>query len=265
MNNKNNKKNKISKNSNKISKNSNNKINKIFESLELNYKSWVVIFICLFFLPVKESSFLNKIFSFFLMLIISYYFHYIAHVDTCNSSVHLYHHENNNLFSHFIQILLEFVTILLIIPVNYLFNITILDNWTVVLFYLFYTTVHNINYSIFHINTIHEKHHKEVTTNIGPDICDILFDTKHDENIENTDHYILNILVAYIIVCRLHSLWSSSDGYYQIYFKNIFGFVFGICAIIVLYFTLLLENPLFPLFPLLEKVEQKVLAKDSTK
>ena len=240
MNNKNNNKisKKISKNKNsKFEKNNKNKINKVFESLQLNYKSWLVIFSCLFFLPGKESSFFNKIFSFFLMLFLSYYFHYTAHVDTSNSSVHLYHHENNNFFSHFIQILLEFVTILLIIPLNYLFNIPILDNWSVILFYLFYTTVHNINYSIFHVNTIHEKHHKEVTTNIGPDICDILFDTKHDENIENTDHYILNILVAYIIVCSLHSLWGSSDGYYQIYFKSIFGFVFGVCAIIVLYST----------------------------
>jgi hypothetical protein len=139
----------------------------------------------------------------------------------------------------------------LIIPLNYLFNILILDNWTIVLFYLFYTTVHNINYSIFHVNTIHEKHHKEVTTNIGPDICDILFDTKYDENIENTDHYILNILVAYIIVYYLSFLWGSSHKYYQIYFKNIFGFVFGVCGIIILYFTPLLEKPL------LEKVEQK--------
>lgn len=217
-------------------KNSKNKIDKLIESLRINYKSWIVIFISLFFLP-GESSFFIKIITFFFMLFLSYYFHYTAHVDTTNASVHLYHHSHNNFFSHFIQILLEFVTILFIIPLMYLFNIPILDNWTIILFYIFYTTVHNINYSIFHVNTIHEKHHKEVTTNIGPDICDILFDTKYDDDIENTNHYILNIIVAYLVVYSLHSLWCFSDGIYQIYFPYIFAFIFGVFGSIVLYFT----------------------------
>ena len=46
------------------------------------------------------------------------------------------------------------------------------------MFGIFYTTVHNINYSIFHVNNIHEKHHNDVMYNYGPDIMDILMGTK---------------------------------------------------------------------------------------
>jgi hypothetical protein len=213
-----------------------NKMKKVIESLTINYKSWIVIFISLFLIP-GESSFYNKIITFFFILFLSYYFHYIAHVDTRNSSVHLYHHTHTNLFSHFIQILLEFVSILFIIPLMNLLNIPIFDYWTIILFFFFYTTVHNINYSIFHVNTIHEKHHKDLTTNIGPDICDILFGTKYDDVIENTDHYIINIIIAYLVVYSLHYLWTFSDGLYQIYFVYIFSFIYIVFGIIVLYFT----------------------------
>ena len=80
---------------------------------------------------------------------------------------------------------------ILIFPLlnEYLFD-NVLDKWVMIFLYLVYTTTHNINYSIFHVNRTHELHHENIFTNMGPDICDILFETKNQENKED-DEYIL--------------------------------------------------------------------------
>jgi hypothetical protein len=65
-----------------------------------------------------------------------------------------------------------------------------------------------------HVNNIHEYHHINKLRNAGPDICDILFNTKHDvENqIENTDHYIPNIISAVILIYLLKYIYSLIDN-----------------------------------------------------
>jgi hypothetical protein len=70
---------------------------------------------------------------------------------------------------------------------------------------LFYCSVHNINYSIFRVNGVHRLHHTEVNLNFGPDICDVMFGTKHssEDCVENTNHYIPNILIITCIVMIL--------------------------------------------------------------
>ena len=220
-----------------------NKLNNIIESLTLNYKSWILIILCIFILPTTSSNY-NKFFTYIFMLLLSYWFHYASHVDETNASVHIYHHNNSNYFGHIIQILLEFVSLLFLIPFTYLLNINILDRWVMLFFYFFYTTVHNVNYSIFHVNTVHEKHHANVRTNLGPDICDIIFDTKSNNDIENTDHYILNIIVSFLIVWNIHNFWEKSNDSSKFIFKIIFGIVFSMISIIILFFTYYLKREL---------------------
>lgn len=156
------------------------------------------------------------------MLLLAYYIHKESHsVRNFLTIAHHYHHEHNNFISHFVQILLEFqagcgINML----THYLFNGQFFNTWTMMLFYLFYTSVHNINYSIYHVNHIHELHHKSQDTNLGPDICDIIFGTKNEnmvmnEYIENTDHYIFNIIIGTIIVLILQTL-SSNDNYKEL-------------------------------------------------
>ena len=95
---------------------------------------------------------------------------------------------NNTYFSHILEYILEYINI----PLNF-FN------------FMLYTSIHYINYSYFHINNFHELHHKDTYKNIGPDICDIIFGTKYkiensnENTIENTDHYIPNILISLLI------------------------------------------------------------------
>ena len=217
------------------------KLQQIWTSLRLNYKSWFFILISLFILPVT-STISNNFFTFFIMLLLSYWMHCLAHAFPENTSIHLYHHNNNNFFSHFIQILLEFYALILLIPLTYLTNIQILNPWIVIFGYIFYTTVHNINYSVFHVNTTHEKHHESVETNIGPDICDIIFDTKGGTVIENTDHYIINIVSSLIIVLFLNKIWVHSSHEYKAVYQTLFEIIFAISGFTLLFFTWFLSD-----------------------
>ena len=68
------------------------------------------------------------------------------------------------------------------------------------MFSLFYSSIHNINYSILHVNKIHENHHKDWTINYGPDICDVMYGTKENyEDLEDTSHYIPNLIICTFI------------------------------------------------------------------
>jgi hypothetical protein len=210
------------------------KLQQIWTSLRLNYKSWLLIFISLFMLP-DSSSILNKFFTFFIMLLLCYWAHYFAHLSSKNTTVHSYHHNNNNLFSHFIQILLEFYTIIFLIPFTYVSNIQVFNPWVIIFVYIFYSTVHNINYSVFHVNNTHEAHHACVETNIGPDICDIIFDTKGGTPIENTDHYIINIVCSLLIVIFLNKIWVHSNDDYKAVYQMIFEIIFATSTFLLLF------------------------------
>jgi hypothetical protein len=189
----------------------------IYKSIILNYKSWIFLLVSLFLI---DKNIISCFVSFILMLFIGHVAHYCNHAETSYpfNIVHLYHHSHNNMFSHLIQILLEFNSLLSIIFFKYVvifqYNINILsfiNDWTIVFFYFFYTTVHNINYSIFHVNHIHELHHKTHLYNIGPDIADIVLGTKlnPETDLENTDHYIFNITLSTVIVLILKFLFNK--------------------------------------------------------
>jgi hypothetical protein len=218
-----------------------NKINKILESLKINYKSWIFTIISIILLS-HNYSIINSIVTYFVVFFLSYITHYQTHIDTTNASIHLYHHENNNFFSHFIQILLEFTSLLAIIPILSILELNVLNPWIIIFFYFFYTTVHNVNYSILHVNNVHEKHHKMMKTNIGPDICDIIFNTKFDDDIENTDHYIINIIISFLFVYFLQHFWIKSDEFTKNMLIYLFNIILGISGLIIFYYGNKLKN-----------------------
>lgn len=70
-----------------------------------------------------------------------------------------------------------------------------LDNNIIILWALFYSTFHNINYNIIKPSS-HRDHHINNKTNYGIDIYDIIFGTKYDLNdLENYNHYSINIII----------------------------------------------------------------------
>ena len=177
---------------------------KVVNSLKKNAPSWILILSTISVISY-QNIFLGVL-TFFVFIFIAYFFHVVAHVHkNIFSIVHHYHHENDNFFSHFIQILLELSIPYPFVMVSYFFGLKILDPWIILYFMLFYCSVHNVNYSIFKVNGVHRLHHTEVNLNFGPDICDVMFGTKHssEDCVENTNHYIPNIVIITCIVLIL--------------------------------------------------------------
>lgn len=219
----------------------------LIKSIQLNYKSWIILFICLYIIHPSFLNFCFSIYTFLIMLIVSYFAHLCAHMPNAfpGNLVHLYHHDNSNWFSHFIQIVLEFVALNSVIFTKhfhayyfgemffYKYIMQFMDEWIILFGYLFYTTVHNINYSYFHINSVHESHHKLKIENLGPDCCDIFFGTKYNigNELENTDHYIPNIVLGTGLIIFMKYVWNNSKN--KEAYIVIFGVVFCICVILL--------------------------------
>lgn len=215
----------VSKNKDKKTKTNNKKVKKtkiighsnnnisIANSLKENFLSFFCLFFSVFLLSY-ENFFLGIV-TFFIILYLSYSEHKNAHIDkNVFTIIHIYHHESNNFFSHFIQILLELTISGIFLPLYYIFGTIFLNPWVLFFFIFFYSSVHNINYSVFHINNVHRLHHKFIQTNIGPDILDIIFETKNhrEKNVENTNHYIPNIIISTLIVLLIKYFWSNDNN-----------------------------------------------------
>ena len=182
-----------------------------YNNIKKNIVSWLLIGLTVSI--ISYPNILLGITTFFFFMFIAYFYHVVTHVHkNIFSIVHHYHHENDNLFSHFIQVVLELSIPYPFVMFSYLSDIPIFNPWIILYFMLFYCSVHNINYSIFKVNSVHRLHHKEVNVNFGPDICDILFGTKHssEDCVENTKHYIPNILIITGIVLILQYLCRTA-------------------------------------------------------
>jgi hypothetical protein len=176
----------------------------VIGSIKKNILSWLCIFISVCIVSYPHISI--GLLTFIMLLFYSYYIHYIAHnVRNVFTIIHHYHHENNDFFAHISQILLEITFPIVLIPVYLLYNTIYFNPWVIGLYGFFYSTVHNVNYSILKVNNVHSRHHKNIFTNIGPDICDVIFKTKNSEDTtcENTIHYIPNVIIGTIIVLSL--------------------------------------------------------------
>jgi len=226
-----------------------NKINKIInkgiqtigslkKSVFINYKSWILLLISV--LIITWDNICNGIKTFFFMLLASHLFHYSCHMALYTNSVHLYHHNHNNYLSHISQVILEFCSILFFIFSKRIWGWNFLNEWVIQFYYLFYTTVHNVNYSIFHVNNVHENHHKLLLLNLGPDFCDILFQTKFDvsQSIENTDHYLINIFFALLVILVGQLIWKHASINEKTIISNIFVLLYGIMAFILTMLTI---------------------------
>lgn len=216
-----------------------NTLYNIQKSILINYKSWIILTISIYI--ISYNDLLNGIVTFIFILLSSHLFHYSCHFGSYTNSIHIYHHKHNNYLSHITQIILEIYAILNFIFVKYIScYFSFLNVWIIFFYYFFYTTVHNVNYSIFHVNKVHEIHHKLEKLNLGPDICDIIFQTKFDvnESLENTDHYIYNILYGLLLVSILKLIWKHADMNEKNILTNLFVGGYGIMICILLFFTI---------------------------
>ncbi len=198
----------------------------LMKSIKLNYKTVLLQLLAIYFLKGENYSFLGSVLTVLLAMAFSHIIHFMSHVPAAYpfNITHVYHHNNSDWFAAFIQCVLEFVAVTSIIffkdGLKFFLSIDLsfLNSWAILLYYLIYTTVHNINYSIFHVNNVHENHHRLINKNMGPDFCDLAFGTKHDpiNSIENLDHYLPNIVGAFIIIYTLQKFVTGLDAGKQI-------------------------------------------------
>ena len=193
-------------------KNENGCVN-FYNSIFKNLTSWLIVFVAI--CVISYPDIVKGLTTFFIALLIAYFVHKDSHeyYNIC-TVVHRYHHEHNNFFSHFSQILLEFTLLGIFIPFFYFIPNFYLNPWILGFFILFYSSIHNINYSILHVNNVHSLHHKYVKTNLGPDVCDVIFGTKNtsETEVENTNHYIPNVVCATFIILLLKYFWKNENN-----------------------------------------------------
>ena len=81
-----------------------------------------------------------------------------------------------------------------------IFQVKLLDNDVLLFTTFLYTSFHMINYHILKVPT-HVKHHENSNTNFGPDIMDILFNTKQDRDfIEDMNHGVINVVIILSLI-----------------------------------------------------------------
>jgi hypothetical protein len=203
------------------------------KSILENIGSWVTIFLAIY--CISPDQYGKGILTFFILFFISYYLHIETHKkNTIFTLVHRYHHANNNFFSHFLQYALELCFPIVFFIMYYFFGTFVLDKWIILFSTVFYSSIHNINYGYLHINNVHRLHHEHVMYNNGPDLCDIMFGTKHpDDAIENTDHYIPNVIIMTICILFLKRM-CLHEPFNTLFLKCACYFLFGciLCYIV---------------------------------
>lgn len=97
---------------------------------------------------------------------------------------------------------------LTLIPYNILLQlltgVKLFDNYALFYFALLYSTFHMLNYHILDIKS-HHDHHDDIGCNYGPDIMDVIFETKKDnEEYEDMNHATINNVGMLIPVILLY-------------------------------------------------------------
>jgi hypothetical protein len=197
------------------------------DSLQVNYY-YNILLILIIWIYSKFSKF--SFFIIFLNLIIFINFSYFYHRWTHHISSylltygHIYHHYNSsNLFSILLEniweIIFLFFLLFLKLIVKLEYNIELwIDELFIIFCALVWGSIHQINYSIFHVNTIHEKQHKNVNTNYGLEIADIFYGTKYDDEVEDFGHFFINIIVITILLIFFKRYFENISPWLFIYF-----------------------------------------------
>ena len=209
-------------------------INAIITSIKSNYLFYIVLIVCIYLInksTYKSPNILLSVLTIIPISLFGYLVHYVSHfmknklskkyltydnIFTRNrvfnglltyiirvAEFHDSVHHDTSVNKKYTNIVLEFMNNVLLQGVIILIFkqfLNFLDNKIILLWALFYSTVHNINFNITHPIT-HAEHHVNNTTNYGIDIWDILIGSKYDwTHIENHNDTIINLIIITIII-----------------------------------------------------------------
>lgn len=217
------------------------KYTELIQPYNIVIKNIIVYIICILIFPsiLSESNYLYGILFTTLVIFYSYWVHISAHRFEKNnlfSSIHIYHHKHNNNISYYGQLFAEIIFVSIAVILNMYLNTTLshIFLWMTTYVIILYSLVHTINYGVLKVNNYHELHHKDPTTNFGPDIWDYLCCTKHVEtpDIEDSSHYLPPAILSFFFVLALKELMKNAT------FTYIFNVANILCVVIFLLLTL---------------------------
>jgi hypothetical protein len=163
-----------------------------------------------FFDKYTENIPFMTLLTLFFLMGWTYYSHMVFHETKWfeNFDLHKYHHDKilsekwqYRMLEFFIDIFI-FGGIILIpigMAIEHLINSRMFNYYGILFWSLLYSTYH-FNWHFLPSPNPHSHHHEYLHCNYGPDIIDILFGTKMDEDlIEDMNSAIFNILVIFIL------------------------------------------------------------------
>lgn len=195
----------------------NNKSDNIKAALTVNLRYYTIITICAALLGYLTNNVTLAIFTVVIQHLWSYFSHKWGHYIFPLNIFHMIHHkpeESHKWYNELIETMVNFFGsggLMLIIPnllIKKYTGIQVLDNYVLLFTSFLYTSIHMINYHVKEVPT-HKTHHKSDTTNetvvnFGPDIFDIIFDTKKNSEVyEDINHGIQNALIITIVIILL--------------------------------------------------------------
>ena len=151
-------------------------------------------------------------FSIFFLMFWAYFMHYLVHLIPEKINFHLAFHHNNEqnsttkgrIVSFIVEVLTNIVMFVNLYIIQKLANYDFIPPILILYYGIIYVTVHNINYSMFHMGDNHSKHHicdtEKLMANFGPDSIDHLLGTNYDEIYEHFYHIIPNVLFSFLIL-----------------------------------------------------------------
>jgi sterol desaturase/sphingolipid hydroxylase (fatty acid hydroxylase superfamily) len=177
---------------------------------------FIPYFILFLFACIIDKQFpLITLLSIIIIYLYIYFIHRLIHnipvIINPHLSIHHNHDKNNNSISQLtipfiIETILNIFFFLSLYIIKNIFNIYFIKDS--ILFYtgIVYVSTHMINYSMFHAGKNHNKHHNYTNCNFGPDVYDIIFNTTCDNKYENTNHILINIIIAFYITLIVFKL-----------------------------------------------------------
>lgn len=217
-------------------------LNKIKEAFCLNYKTFIGLLLSSIVLCYENVFY--GIFIYIFCTHLTYFVHIMAHLEESKilNKIHEYHHNNNDFYAHYTQIFLEISTGIVPLIIVYLLTGRVyikykFEPYVIFMFSYFYSSIHNINYSLHHVNKIHSNHHDNWSINYGPDILDVIYGTKENyEELENTDHYLPNLLICTLGIKAIQILLNKIDiKYKKIFFTYLITTYGGIMAFLFVF------------------------------
>ena len=217
-------------------------VNAIINSVKKNYLFYIMLIVCICIINKLSYKSPNIVLSLITIVPISlfgYAVHYVSHKMKDKFSKEYLSYDNiftrnrvcNIIFTYIIRVAefhhavhhdtsinKKFTNILLEIRNNILLQgviiiifkklLNLMDDKIILLWALFYSTVHNINFNITHPIT-HAEHHVNNKTNYGIDIWDILIGSKYDwTHIENHNDTIINLIVITFVIIRISNYFK---------------------------------------------------------